>query len=248
MDTALGGGMRRGDLVVLGGTTGAGKSSLALAFALRMAQSAVDVSFFSHEMTTERLLERALAMEGRCRVDDLRAGALTDEARTTVAAAAVRLRERLPRLETMTEGGTARLAAALRERSGLQVAFVDPLQALTVDRSALDEEIASATLALKRLALELDMAVVATAQTVPATSARDDQRPSLDDFGARGALRQHADVVLGLYREEMLRPASGAAGATELHILKNRNGRPGYVDLYFYEQYMRFEDLLEPDR
>jgi replicative DNA helicase len=70
----------------------------------------------------------------------------------------------------------------------------------------------------------------------------------LDDFGAMGAVKQHADVVLAIYREEMYAPANGVEGATEVLVRKNRNGTTGYVDLYFYKQWLRFEDLLDPDR
>jgi replicative DNA helicase len=77
---------------------------------------------------------------------------------------------------------------------------------------------------------------------------RPDPRPRLSDFGALGAIEQHADVVLGIFREDMYQSGHGIEGATEMHVLKNRNGPIGYVDLYFYQQWMRFEDMLDPDR
>ena len=73
-------------------------------------------------------------------------------------------------------------------------------------------------------------------------------RPTLADFGALGAVPQLADVVLAVYREEMYAPGNGVEGATELIVRKNRNGSTGYVDLYFYKQWLRFEDMLDPDR
>src|SRR5467141_4769032 len=74
VDRLLGGGLRRRDLVVLGGDVGAGKSALALGMALRVAQQGggMGVAFFSGEMDEERLMERALAVEGRVAVDELR--------------------------------------------------------------------------------------------------------------------------------------------------------------------------------
>lgn len=65
VDRWLGGGIRRGDLVVLGGDVGSGKSALALAMALRMSQTGAPVAFMTGEMTPERVMERALAVEGR---------------------------------------------------------------------------------------------------------------------------------------------------------------------------------------
>ena len=83
---------------------------------------------------------------------------------------------------------------------------------------------------------------------LPNLAAREDPRPTLDDFGALGAVREHADVVLGLFREGMYDPARALEGATELIIRKARHGATGYVDLYFYAQWTRFEDMLDPDR
>src|SRR3954451_22436385 len=65
VDRLLGGGLRRGDLAVLGGDVGSGKSSVALAIALRAAEAKRGVAFFSGEMSRERVMERMLAIEGR---------------------------------------------------------------------------------------------------------------------------------------------------------------------------------------
>src|SRR5213596_3703660 len=94
VDRLLGGGLRRRDLIVLGGDVGSGKSALALGIALRVAQQegGPGVAFFSGEMDEERLMERALAVEGRVAVDELRAAKLTDQTRAEVGGAAVRLR------------------------------------------------------------------------------------------------------------------------------------------------------------
>src|SRR5688500_19639323 len=78
VDRMLGGGLRRGDLVVLGGDIGAGKSALALAMAVRAAQGGCEVVFYAGETSVERVAERVLAIEGRARVDDLRRGPLAD--------------------------------------------------------------------------------------------------------------------------------------------------------------------------
>src|SRR5256885_1015228 len=93
----LGGGLRRRGLIVLGGDVGSGKSALALGIALRVAQQegGPGVAFFSGEMDEERLMERALAVEGRVAVDELRAAKLSDQTRAEVGGAAG-LRRGLP--------------------------------------------------------------------------------------------------------------------------------------------------------
>src|SRR5688572_4049790 len=246
LDRMLGGGIRRGDLIVLGGDVGSGKSAFALAVALRVAQARHKVVYFSGEMSTERLLERVLAIEGRVRVDDLRQGVPNDSARASVGAAAVRMREGLPRFDGLGTGGVAALAENV-EDTKLDLLIVDSLQSLALGSRKTSEELAEAIRRLKTLALERHIAIFTTAQ-LPYLSARDDRRPQLDDFGALGAVKHHADVVLALFREDMYDRRREIEGATELLIRKNRNGGTGYVDLYFYAQWMRFEDMLDPDR
>src|SRR3989442_14483646 len=92
LDKLLGGGLRRRDLILLGGDIGSGKSALALGMALRVAQQSVGVAYLSGEMNEERLMERALAIEGRVAVDELRAAKLSDQTRAGGGAAALRLR------------------------------------------------------------------------------------------------------------------------------------------------------------
>lgn len=246
LDKILGGGVRRGDLVVLGGDVGSGKSAFSLAVAMRVAPRGQQVAFYSGEMSSERLLERALAIEGRVRIDDLRQGVPNDIARASVGAAAVRLRDQMPRLEALPIGGIPALLSAI-EGDKLDLLIVDSVQWLASGSKSMDEELADAIRRLKSLALERHLAILTTSH-LPNLTAREDRRPHLDDFGALGTVKQHADVVLALFREDMYDRRREIEGATELLIRKNRNGGTGYVDLYFYAQWMRFEDMVDPDR
>ena len=246
LDKILGGGMRRGDLIVLGGDVGSGKSAFALAVAMRAAQRGLSVVFFSGEMTTDRLLERALAIEGRVRVDDLRQGVTNEAARASVGAAAVRIRATMPRFESLPAGGVAELRDQVSAGKP-DLAVVDSLQWLARGAGSTEEELADAIRRLKSLALDEHIPIFTTSH-VPHLTVRDDRRPTLDDFAALGAVKQHADVVLALFREDMYDRRREIEGATELLVRKNRNGNTGYADLYFYAQWMRFEDMLDPDR
>ena len=248
LDNALGGGVRRRDLVMLGGEVGSGKSALVLAVALRATEVGAKVRFLSAEMDQTRAAERALAIEARVRVDDLRRGNLDTESRSRLEVAARRLEQQFPAFEALIAADFAALEHDDVRLRGVDVVIVDPLQALATGRRPLDEEMASCAQALKRLAVERDVCIIATSGLPQIVRDRKDLRPQLDDFGALGAAKQFADVLLGLYRQEMYDSAPDVDGATELLVLKNRNGARGYVDLYFYKQWMRFEDMLEPDR
>jgi replicative DNA helicase len=206
------------------------------------------VLVLSSEMLPERLLERVLAIEGRVRVDDLRQGTLDEMARASVGAAAVRLRDTLPRLARLPAVAAAipdAWTAANAPAPDLLV--IDAVQGLGAGTRDVAEEQAAALRALKTLALDAGIAILATSQ-LPQLQARTDRRPQLDDFGALGAAKYHADVVLALYREGMYDAGRDVEGATELLVRKNRHGGGGYADLYFYAQWMRFEDMLDPDR
>jgi replicative DNA helicase len=247
VDRLLGGGLRRRDLTVLGGDVGAGKSAFALALALRSAQAGFPVVFCSGEMDEDRLLERALAREGKVRIDDLRAATLSEERRAAIGAAALRIRDLpitfLPLVGRQFDDA---LEPAWPRNPALLV--VDYLQLLppSTPRLTRDEDAAESVRALKAVALDRRLACLAIAQLPALRPDRDDPRPTLDDFGTLGAVKQHADVVLSLFREEMYNPGGGVEGATELIVGKNRNGPTGFVDLYFYAQWLRFEDMLDP--
>jgi replicative DNA helicase len=247
IDKMLGGGFRRGDLVVLGGDVASGKSALALAFAIRASQQPARVAFLTAENSVERVLERVLAIEARTRVDDLRRGSLDDVARANAGAVALRLRDHLPVVERLSGDGIGGLTTQVEELPDVDLVIVDSAAALLSGKGPLDEELAAAIRDLKALALDRDVAILTTAP-LPLLADRADRRPTLDDFGALGTIKQFADVVLGLFRQDMYEPARDIEGATELLIRKNRNGPTGYVDLYFYAQWMRFEDMLDPDR
>jgi replicative DNA helicase len=248
LDKLLGGGFRRGDLTVLGGDVASGKSALALAIAIRASEGGARVAFLTGESTTERVLERVLAIEARTRIDDIRQGTWTDEARSAAGAVALRLRERLPIIERIRPGGHEALVAQIDGLPKLDLLIIDSIDAvLAGDPSTLDERTSATVRWLKSQALDRDIAILASAP-LPRLSDRPDRRPVLDDFGGLGTITQLADVVLGLFRQDMYEPARDIQGATELLVRKNRNGPTGYVDLYFYAQWMRFEDMLDPDR
>jgi replicative DNA helicase len=250
IDRILGGGFRRRDLVVLAGDVGSGKSSLALGIAIRAALAGTATVFYSGEMNEDRLMERALALEGRATVDELRGGKLKDPTRASVGAAALRLRN-LPLVVRDLHGFDLEdLSQSLEMIPRPALVVVDPLQLVQAGGPAgnSEESLAAAARSLKAVALDRNVAVLTVSQVSTNPRLREDPRPNLDDLGGLGAVKQHADLVLAIYREEMYRPGGGMEGATELIIAKNRNGPTGFVDLYFYQKWLRFEDMLDPEK
>jgi len=249
LDRILAGGFRRQDLVVLGGDVGSGKSALGLAIAVRAAGRQIPTMYLSGEMSPDRVLERALAFEGRASIDDLRQGRLDEATRASVGAAALRLRHAPLLVRPLLGSDFDEVRTALDIVPPRQLLIVDSLQLTAPPRptARLQDRLALAVRALKALAVERDLAVLVTAQLPGLAGNRPDPRPTLDDLGGFGAIKQNADVVLLIYREEMYRPGQGVEGATELIVAKNRNGPRAFVDLYFYPQWLRFVDMLDAD-
>src|SRR5207247_2113176 len=228
--------------VVLGGDIGSGKSALALGLALRTAQQGTGVALFSGEMDEERLMERALAIEGRATVDELRSAKLNDQTRAGIGGAAVRLSDLPLTILRLAAPDFETAAERLDPLRQLGLVVVDYLQLVPsprgVARSTQDEDLALVLQRLKALALERQVALVVVSQLPRFDAKRPNARPALDDFGHLGAIKQHADVVLGLYREEMYNPGHGVDGATEL-IVKTGTGELEGVtyDEVTYEAY-----------
>lgn len=247
LDKILGGGLRPGDLIVLGSDAGAGKSALALAMALRAAEAGRKVLFLTGETTPRRVQERMLAIEGRASIDELRAGTMDEGTRASLGAVALRRSFTVPRIDYLPSAGSDADAQQWLSDDPPELLVVDSL--MQVDgTSTIDENAVRAILALKKLAIEEDVAILLTAHLSELPPNRENLRPLLHDFGAMGAVKQLADVVLGLFREEIYHPVPGSQGAAELSILKNRHGAISYIDLYFYRQWLRFEDMVDPDR
>ncbi|WP_337169313.1 DnaB-like helicase C-terminal domain-containing protein [Gemmatimonas aurantiaca] len=242
IDRAIGGGFRRGDLVVLGGDDGVGCSALALAITLRADRRAL---LLTSEMRPERAYERALSMSARVSLEALRLGVVSTDERTRLATAALMLRDKAPVVETLLTGGVQAVDRALEASPDVPLVVVDALEGLLDRDLAPADALAHAVLTLKRLALHRQVVVLLTTHLPALDRQRGDRRPRLADFGLGGAVGAHADLVLGLYREELYEADLGVTGATELLVLKHRDGPRGYIDLYFDARFGRFEDVLE---
>ena len=192
LDALLGGGVRRGDLLVLGGDVSSGKSALALAIAIRAAMAGHATAFLSGEMSAERIMERALAMEGRASVHDLRSGHLDDATHASVATASLKLRDRAPVFARLPDTGVTGVSELTVEHLGLELVVVDALQSLATGTAALEEDLARAIRELKDLAVRRGCAILLVSHLTGTPRGRVDARPTLEDFGALGAVRQQA--------------------------------------------------------
>ncbi|MCK9615410.1 MAG: DnaB-like helicase C-terminal domain-containing protein, partial [Candidatus Omnitrophica bacterium] len=138
-------------------------------------------------------------------------------------------------------------ARRLRAHYNIQLVIVDYLQMIRGMRKgdSRQQEISEISQALKALAKELNIPVLAVSQLSRAVESRTDHRPQLSDLRESGAIEQDADVVVLLLREEYYNPTAENKGVAEAIIAKQRNGPVGSVNLGFIREYMKFVNLAK---
>jgi replicative DNA helicase len=136
-------------------------------------------------------------------------------------------------------------ARRLHAEHGLDLIIVDYLQLMRGDHRAENrvQEISSISRALKALARELKVPVVAVSQLSRAVESRQDKRPILADLRESGALEQDADVVIFIYRDVMYNPDTEQPNIADLLVSKHRNGPTGTVPLYFQSDLAKFNEV-----
>lgn len=261
---ALTGGLHRGDLTIVAGRPGMGKTSLALGWAvdvsrrLRKQPVPLGALMASLEMPRMQLAHRLLCMQGGVNVSRLRnLGTLStgDWDRLLGAVAALEGgRFYIDDTPAQTVAGLRSLvrrekARFLREGVDLAVVVVDYLQLMRGPEGARhhrEQEVSGISQGLKALAKEQGLAVVALSQLNRAVEARADKRPTLADLRESGAIEQDADNVVFVYRGAYYKRLAGEAvgmedlEAAELVIAKQRNGPTATALARFEEQYARF--------
>jgi len=250
---ALTSGFQKSDLVIVAARPSMGKTSLVLNMALHCGiEAGMTVGIFSLEMAKEQLFLRMLTSEARVDAHRFRGGFLGEQDYSRLVDAFGRLHDAKVFVDDSPGVGILEMRAKSRRlklEHGLDMLVVDYLQ-LMQGRGRFDnrqQELASISRALKILAKELEIPIVALSQLSRAPEARGDHRPQLSDLRESGALEQDADVVLFIFREDMYatdgerNPES--EGIAELIIGKQRNGPTGTVRVAFLKQYTRFENL-----
>jgi len=251
-------GFQKGDLIIVAGRPSMGKTALAMNFAQHAAiDREVPVAVFSLEMSKESLVQRLLCAEGRVDAGRLRRGRLQDDEYARLATAAGHLNtapiwiDDTPAITALELRAKARRLAS---EVDLGLIIVDYLQLMSGPSNVENrqQEISAISRAIKAVAKELNVPVVALSQLSRGPEQRTDKRPVLADLRESGAIEQDADLVMFVYREEVYRrPGDAVAdsgesieGKTELIIGKQRNGPTGTIDLYFHKNYTLFESAV----
>ena len=244
-------GLQPTDLVVLAARPAMGKTAFALNIAQNIARRDYSVGIISLEMSKEQLVERMFcALLG---VDSwkMRTGKLADEDFARIGSVMDDLNQTKIFIDDSAISGIVELrtkARRLKAQFGLDLLVVDYLQMMSVAtkssyQSNRVQEISEITRALKNLARELHIPVLALSQLSRAVEGRPSKIPQLSDLRESGSIEQDADVVLMMYREDYYEEDSEKKGVTDVYIRKHRNGPTGHIELMFEKEKMRFLDI-----
>ncbi len=244
-------GLHGSELILIAARPAMGKT----AFALNIAQYAAFrdnhcVAMFSLEMSKDQLVSRLLASEAMVDSQLMRTGDLRDSDWDKLIEGAALIGN-----SKMIIDDTALTLAEIRSKCrrykqtyGVELIVIDYLQLMSGSNSrrnsdSRQQEISEISRALKMLARELNVPIIALSQLSRAVEQRQDHKPMLSDLRESGAIEQDADVVMFLYRDEYYNPDSEKKGIAEVIVAKQRNGSTGSIDLVWLGQYTKFANM-----
>ncbi len=245
-------GFQRSNLIVLAARPSMGKTTMALDIVRNIITNLkLPVGFFSLEMSRDELVDRLLSSEAQIDLWKLRTGRLSDSGGNNDFE---RLNEAMAKLSEVPlyidDSASANImelrtkARRLHMEHELGLIVVDYLQLMegrqTENRV---QEVSEISRALKSIARELNVPVLALSQLSRAVEQREPKIPQLSDLRESGAIEQDADVVMFIYRESVYKPDTDRKNIAEIHVRKHRNGPTGQIELFFNAKQVRFQNL-----
>lgn len=248
----LTGGFRPGQFIIIAARPAMGKTSLALNIASHAAVNlGKKVGIFTMEMASDEVIMRLFSSAAEVNMESMMKGYGMNEEKL------IRIMQASDVLSTkhiyIDESGTntpldirAKTRRLSAEVGGLDLIIIDYLQLMTLpkDRDNRQQEIAEISRALKILAKDMKIPVVALSQLNRGLESREDRRPRLADLRESGAIEQDADLVMFIYRDEYYYPeTTEKPGIAEVIVGKNRHGSTGSADLGFVKEFTMFRSL-----
>ncbi|WP_407946590.1 replicative DNA helicase [Pontibacillus halophilus] len=244
-------GFQRNDLIIIAARPSVGKTAFALNIAQNVAtRTDENVAIFSLEMGADQLVMRMLCAEGNIDATRLRNGNLEAEdwgkltmAMGSLSNAGVFIDD----TPGITVNEIRSKCRRLAQEQGLGMILIDYLQLISGTGNASKEnrqqEVSEISRALKGLARELNVPLIALSQLSRGVEGRQDKRPMMSDIRESGSIEQDADIVGFLYRDDYYDRETENNNIIEIILAKQRNGPVGTVELAFVKEYNKFVDL-----
>ncbi len=243
------GGFHGGELILIAGRPGMGKSSFAVNIAEHVSiYDKKTVAIFNLEMPKEQIVNRiicsqAMVNSGKMRTGDIsgedweKIGSVVDK----VATAPIYIDD----TASITVSEIRAKCRRLKQTKNLELIVIDYLQLMQSSGRAdnRQQEISEISRSLKILAKELNIPVIALSQLSRASESRSDKRPMLSDLRESGAIEQDADMVMFLYRDDYYNKDTDEKNLAECIIAKNRSGEIGSFKLGWKGEYTKFSNV-----
>jgi replicative DNA helicase len=205
---------------------------------------------FSLEMSRNEITMRLLSAEARVPLHHMRTGRLTDDDWTRLArrmgevSNAPLFIDDSPNMSMMEIRAKCR---RLKQRHDLKLVIIDYLQLMSSGKKveSRQQEVSEFSRAIKLLAKELEVPVIAISQLNRGSEQRTDKKPQMSDLRESGSIEQDADMVLLLHREELYERESPRAGEADFIVAKHRNGPTATITVAFQGHYSRFVDMAQ---
>ena len=240
-------GLQPSDFILVAARPSMGKTAFVLNMAQHMAfRKEKTVAIFSLEMSKEQLVNRLFSLESKVDSQKIRTGNLEDEDWAKLIEGAGIIGNSHLIIDDTPGISISELRSKCRKfklEQGLDIIIIAYLQLMSGSGRGGDsrqQEISDISRALKGVARELNVPVVALSQLSRAVEKRDDKRPMLSDLRESGAIEQDADVVMFIYRDDYYNKDTENKNMAEIIIAKQRNGPIGTVNLVWMPEYTRF--------
>ncbi len=242
-------GFQNGDLIVIAGRPGMGKTSLAINIALN---AALDydkkVAIFTLEVSAIQVVLKMIASISKVDMKKLRTGFFDNNDWNSVVKAIDKLKYApifIDETSLLTSIDIRTKARKLKMEKDIDLLIIDYLQLIEGRNSSVNrvQQISEISRALKILAKELNIPIIALSQLNRAVENREDKRPTPADLRESGSIEQDADIIMLLYRDEVYNKNTSEHGVAEINIAKQRNGPQGVARLQFENRIASFRNL-----
>ena len=245
-------GLHGSELILVAARPAMGKTAFVLNIAHHVAvKKRIPVAIFSLEMSKEQLVTRMIALDSLVNSQKIQTGQLVDdewdkimESTEVIADAPIFVDDN----SAITVADLRSKCRKLKQNNDLGLIIIDYLQLMSTNKHVESRQqfISDTSRALKVLARELNVPVIALSQLNRAVDSRPDHKPVLADLRESGAIEQDSDVVMFIYRDDYYNPDTEKKGIAEIIIAKQRKGATGSVDLVWMQDYTKFANKERP--
>ncbi|MBN9239323.1 MAG: replicative DNA helicase [Micrococcales bacterium 70-64] len=242
-------GLHPGQLIIIAARPAIGKSTVGLDIARSAAiKHDLPTIVFSLEMGRSEIAMRLLSAEASVPLQHMRKGTVHANDWTTIAQTRGRINDAPLYIDDSPNMTLVEIRAKcrrLKQKVGLKMVIIDYLQLMTSGKKveSRQQEVSEFSRALKLLAKELQVPVIAISQLNRGPEQRADKKPALSDLRESGSIEQDADMVILLHRESAYEADNARAGEADLIVAKHRNGPTRTVTVGFHGHFSRFVDL-----